>query len=230
MIGMQQPRRGATVADSAERKEALKAFQKERRLLLIVAAVLLAHQLLGVTVERSAETLGIKIEFQSDHDIAIIAAAGWAWVFVRYWQCLYTREPEFPTEIGDRVGWKSRRRFLDRQLRRIWMKDLLENHPETIRQRVTIEIQDKDDETFRVTQEWLDPAAKVPPGRRFSHSSAHTEKAPGVPGWVRASIHLWSRVWAIGATSYGTDYIFPGVLGALPAFIAAGRLAVQALR
>ncbi len=59
-------------------------LRKERRLLIIVSLVFLAHLLFGLTVDRSAETLGFKFEVRDPQDVWIFVGAIWLWALLRY--------------------------------------------------------------------------------------------------------------------------------------------------
>jgi len=69
-----------------------------------------------------------------------------------------------------------------------------------------------------VLRQWRDiPKEKLPPGRRWSSSETGPvvyKKPKGLFGQI---IHAWSRAWTLTVTSYGTDYVLPLVIGALPA-------------
>lgn len=57
-------------------------FFRERRLLLGVSVVLLAHQCLGITVGNSAETLGLRFEIADPSTIWWVVWAIWLWTAV----------------------------------------------------------------------------------------------------------------------------------------------------
>ncbi len=68
-------------------------FFRERRLLLGVSMVLLAHQLLGITVGNSAETLGVRFEIADPSKIWWAVWAVWLWTAVCVAQQLNSIRP-----------------------------------------------------------------------------------------------------------------------------------------
>jgi hypothetical protein len=91
-------------------------LRKERRLLIIVSLVFLAHLLFGLTVDRSAETLGFKFEVRDPEDVWRFVAAIWAWALLRY--CLYFHDyidEEMLIDVKSREykahGWIATRRL-----------------------------------------------------------------------------------------------------------------------
>lgn len=92
-------------------------FFRERRLLLGVSVVLLAHQLLGITVEKSAETLGLRFDIADPSRIWWAVWAVWLWTAVCVVQQLNSIKPSshYPMnrddEIRDRLSdWVGTRR------------------------------------------------------------------------------------------------------------------------
>jgi hypothetical protein len=75
-------------------------FFRERRLLLGVSVVLLAHQLLGITVGKSAETLGLHFEIDDPSMIWWTVWAVWLWTATCAAQQLNSIKPreEYPTD------------------------------------------------------------------------------------------------------------------------------------
>jgi hypothetical protein len=218
-----------------DKKDALETFRKERRLLLAVAAVLLAHQILGVTVGKSAETLGLKIEFQNDHDIAILTAAIWLWIFVRYCQCLYTLRPAFPNPRADETLAKMQAWIVKRRLVRKHLKILDGQRKDANRKAVEITLKDRGAAQtaykghgpvriahyyrYHFVHLWHDKGAPEADEHKFNRSDSGDSSQPCPTGYFGAALSLGARAWAFIVTSYGTDYVLPGLIGGLPAAI-----------
>ena len=106
-------------------------FFRERRLLLGVSVVLLAHQLLGITVDKSAETLGLRFEIEDPSKIWWAVWAAWVWTAVCVVQQLNSIKPssKYPkdrdNEIRDRLSdW-----VVTRMVRRAALKYFKSNVP-----------------------------------------------------------------------------------------------------
>ena len=107
--------------------DAQNRFFRERRLLLGVSVVLLAHQLLGITVGNSAETLGLRFEIDDPSKIWWAVWAIWLWTAVCVIQQLNSIRPRsvYPKErdeetrnrLGDRTAVRMVRRAAMRHLR-----------------------------------------------------------------------------------------------------------------
>ncbi|MDA8350775.1 MAG: hypothetical protein M0038_18610, partial [Pseudomonadota bacterium] len=78
-------------------------FFRERRLLLGVSVVLLAHQLLGITVGNSAETLGLRFEIGDPSRIWWAVWLIWLWTAICVVQQLNSIRPRtvYPKERYD---------------------------------------------------------------------------------------------------------------------------------
>jgi mRNA interferase HigB len=59
-------------------------FFRERRLLLSVSLVLLAHQLLGITVGKSTDTLGLHFDIEDPSKIWWAVWALWLWTLAQF--------------------------------------------------------------------------------------------------------------------------------------------------
>jgi hypothetical protein len=73
-------------------------LQRERRILLAVSFVLLAHQILGIEVNNSAESLGLRFDVANPARLWVGVWVIWGWAIIRYAQLLYSFRPgeEFP--------------------------------------------------------------------------------------------------------------------------------------
>jgi hypothetical protein len=71
---------------------------REKRLLLAVSVILLAHQLLGITISSSAETMGLRFEIEKPERLFVGIWLVWLWALLRYLQLLYSLRPraDFP--------------------------------------------------------------------------------------------------------------------------------------
>jgi hypothetical protein len=85
-------------------------FFRERRLLLGVSVILLAHQLLGISVGKSADTLGLHFDIEDPSKLWLALWAMWAWAIVCYAQQLNSLKPwsKYPKERDDEIrSWLS---------------------------------------------------------------------------------------------------------------------------
>ena len=106
-------------------------FFRERRLLLGVSVVLLAHQLLGITVERSAETLGLRFDIEDPSKIWWAVWAVWLWTAVCVVQQLNSIKlrSEYPKNRDDEIRDRLSDWAVTRMVRRAAMKHLRVNVP-----------------------------------------------------------------------------------------------------
>jgi hypothetical protein len=76
-------------------------FLRERRLLLGISLVLLDHQYLGIEIERSGESVGLKFTFPEDlHRLWAAIWLVWAWAVICYLQIWYSStERSYPTNV-----------------------------------------------------------------------------------------------------------------------------------
>ena len=65
-------------------------FFRERRLLLALSLILLAHQLLGITVGKAADAVGLHFEVDKPERLFIAVWVMWTWTFICYAQQLST--------------------------------------------------------------------------------------------------------------------------------------------
>ena len=101
-------------------------FFRERRLLLGVSVVLLAHQLLGITVGNSAETLGLRFEIGDPSRIWWAVWAIWLWTAVCVVQQLNSIRPRtvYPKDRNEETRDRLSDWIAVRRVRRVAMKHL----------------------------------------------------------------------------------------------------------
>jgi hypothetical protein len=111
-------------------------FFRERRLLLGVSVVLLAHQLLGITVGKAADTLGLHFEINDPAQIWWAVWAVWLWTAVSAAQQLNTLKPksEYPHDRDEETryrlsDWVAVRKV--RQIAKPRLRSLLSRQSET---------------------------------------------------------------------------------------------------
>jgi hypothetical protein len=68
-------------------------LHRERRLVLAVSVVLLAHQILGIDISNDAESLGLRFQVNNPQRVWTAVWFLWLWAFVRYSQVLYSFGP-----------------------------------------------------------------------------------------------------------------------------------------
>lgn len=110
-------------------------FFRERRLLLGTSAVLLAHQLLGITVTNSAETLGLRFEIADPSKIWWAVWAVWLWTAVCVVQQLNSLRPRttYPKDRDDETRDRLSDWIAVKRVRREAMKHLRPTVPRTLR-------------------------------------------------------------------------------------------------
>ena len=84
---------------SADARELLRGqLLREKRLLLLVSAILVAHQWLGIQVTNSVESLGFHFEITNPTRLWSGVWVVWGWALLRYMQLLYSFSPrkDFP--------------------------------------------------------------------------------------------------------------------------------------
>lgn len=104
-------------------------FFRERRLLLAVSALLLAHQMLGISVGKGAETLGLHFDIEDPSRLWWALSAVWGWAMVSSIQQFNALKPwsKYPRDRDEEARvWLSDRVVL-RWVRRRALKYLRDN-------------------------------------------------------------------------------------------------------
>jgi hypothetical protein len=189
-------------------------LRKERRLLIVTSLVFLAHLWFGLTVDKGAETLGLKFEVTDPNDIWRLVAILWAWALLRYG--LF-----FHDYTDDDMGTEHKRRTIRFHERltalRLRLAAMLHGAKGVERRwRVTVGVKFLAPPTRTVADTLCYPDARVtymwPPNR----SDAGTRNVTIEPGWERfALIYAWLQLTFV--TRYGTEYFVPFILGLAPA-------------
>lgn len=106
--------------------DAQERFFRERRLLLGVSVVLLAHQLLGITVENSAETLGLRFQIGDPSKVWWVVWAIWLWTAICVVQQLNSIRPRavYPKDRNEETRDRLSDRMAVRRVRRAAIKHL----------------------------------------------------------------------------------------------------------
>lgn len=106
-------------------------FFRERRLLLGISVVLLAHQLLGITVGSNAETLGLRFEIADPSKIWWAVWAIWLWTAICVIQQLNSIRPRsvYPEDRNEETRDRLSDRIAVRRVRRAAMKHLRSTVP-----------------------------------------------------------------------------------------------------
>lgn len=106
---------------TADSQELLRGqLLREKRLMLLVSAILLAHQWLGIRVTNSVESLGFHFEIASPARLWIGVGIVWIWALVRYGQLLYSFSPsrDFPHDRYIKTRMKLCDWIITRQVQR----------------------------------------------------------------------------------------------------------------
>lgn len=95
-------------------------FFRERRLLLGLSLALLAHQVLGISVGKSAESLGIRFVVPNPSLLWKAVAVIWAWTLVSYWQLFNTLRPlqDYPDQRDAELRERLSQQLMTWQVRR----------------------------------------------------------------------------------------------------------------
>jgi hypothetical protein len=116
--------------DDAFRELIRGQLQRERRLLLAISLVLLAHQILGIKVSSSAESFGLHFDVANPERLWTAVWAVWLWATLRYAQLLNSFGPlsDFPVareaETRERLyGWIAMR-SVRKEARAIFNKEV----------------------------------------------------------------------------------------------------------
>lgn len=115
-------------------------FFRERRLLLGVSVVLLAHQLLGITVGNSAETLGLRFEISDPSRIWWAVWAIWLWTAVCVVQQLNSIRPRtvYPKDRNEETRDRLSDWIAVRRVRRAAMKHLRATVPRKLNRKFEV--------------------------------------------------------------------------------------------
>jgi hypothetical protein len=127
-------------------------FFRERRLLLGVSVILLAHQLLGITVGKGTETLGLHFEIEDPSKLWWALWAVWAWAIVCCLQQLNALKPwtKYPKDRDEEA--------------RVWLSDNVVLF--SVRRRALKHLQDKIGKELnpQFTIQWIGRDKSDPPG------------------------------------------------------------------
>lgn len=229
---------------------AMERLFRERRLLLGVSVVLLAHQLLGISVGKGAETLGLHFEIDNPERLWLGVWVIWLWAFISYAQQVNSVRPFsfFPRSRQSGVY----QRLCDRLVR--WGTTL------RVRASFRRQVPWANRTSVRVEKQWraiynsiphiatrfqmlwkyepenpaavnlLDDAGQVD-GWFTLHGGVltHADGTRGRSGDVWVPEHLVERrrwlwalavVWTWTTTSFATDYLVPVGIGLAPPAIA----------
>jgi|GEM_PF-5760055 len=104
---------------------------KERRLLLGVSLVLLAHQLLGITINKDAETLGLRFDIENPERVFLGIWLVWGWCLWRFVQLMYSLKArsEYPLDTRT-TAWRV---VCDRVLLRLVRKEAVALYNKEVR-------------------------------------------------------------------------------------------------
>lgn len=110
-------------------------FFRERRLLLAVSVVLLAHQVLGITVGNSGETLGLRFDIADPSKIWWAVWAVWLWTVICVVQQLNSIRPRtaYPKDRDDETRDRISDWIAVKRVRRDAMKHLRSTAPRELR-------------------------------------------------------------------------------------------------
>jgi hypothetical protein len=114
-------------------------FFRERRLLLGISVVLLAHQLLGITIDKSAETLGLRFQIDDPAKIWWAVWAVWLWTAICAVQQLnsITIRSEYPKDRTEEIRGRLSDWIAVRRVRKDAMKHLRQSLPRALKPKFT---------------------------------------------------------------------------------------------
>lgn len=230
---------------------AMERLFRERRLLLGVSLVLVAHQLLGITVGKGAETLGLHFDIDNPDRLWLGVWMIWLWAFVSYTQQLNSIRPFslFPRERQSavyqglcnrlvrwittvRVRASFRRQVIAANRTSVKAeKQWRAAHNEIVCIATSFQLLWKHEPDNPAAVSLLDDAGQVD-GWFIVESGdlKHRDGTRGCSGSVWVPIQMVERrrwlwalavVWTWATTSFATDYLVPVGLGLAPPAIAA---------
>lgn len=239
-----------------ESNAAIERLFRERRLLLGVSIVLLAHQLLGIKVGQGAETLGLHFEIDNPERLFWGVWLVWLWAFVCYAQQLNSLRPliRFPrdrrTEVYQALGNRFARWTTTWRVRASFRRQVTAPH------RTSVEMQGQHRSVYNTIDSvatkfqllWkrepddpravnlLDTVGTVK-GWFITDAGdlAHVDGTRGRSGtvWVpvrliegRRWLWLLAVTWTWATTSFATDYVVPLGIGLAPPVIAGASFVV----
>ena len=115
-------------------------FFRERRLLLGVSVVLLAHQVLGITVDKSAETLGLRFQIDDPGKIWWAVWAVWLWTAICAVQKLNSIKlrSEYPNDRGDEIRGSLSDWIAVRRVRKDALNHLRKSFPRALKPKFAV--------------------------------------------------------------------------------------------
>jgi hypothetical protein len=193
------------------------SLRKERRLLILSSLVLIAHVGFGLTVERGADTLGLKFQVRNPGDVWIFVSVVWAWALVRY--SLFFGDyidDDMLTEVKRREYW-THEWVATRRARKLQLSEGLIGRPPNPSAVVMIDLGDTPKEGFAGTLHYdVAHVTVITPNEAGGTDSG----GAGLPQrFEPAEVRLIRcYAWAHLAvtTRYGTEYFVPFALGLSP--------------
>ncbi len=192
------------------------ALMKERLLLIGASAVLIAHLVFNVTIEKSAETLGLKFEIDDPNKLWWVVWSVWAWALFRYTLYFFDFErSDMKTELAT-FKFRAHARVVSLSMR--WKAGTVgvENRPPAWLGVKVVDVQlGPSFPEKRPGGEWEYPTASI---RMVWHDSDSGHfKAPQIisRGWLFwSTICAWARL--LLTTRHGTEYFAPFLIGLAP--------------
>jgi hypothetical protein len=185
----------------AEQSDRLREhFSRERRFLLVVSVILLAHELLGISVAKSVEALGLHLEIENPERLFWGVWIVWTWAFIRYLQLLYSLEPRsaYPLDRRTRAWNRLVEVILMRRVRKEARTAFDAEVPRSLQIDLRVEGAGREHKTINragrveadnlwyvinVTRRWRDPVEPNPPlAVHMIGSSSRVRKDAGT--WV----------------------------------------------
>jgi hypothetical protein len=199
-------------------------LRKERRLLIIVSLVFLAHLLFGLTVDRSAETLGFRFEVRDPEDVWLFVGAVWLWALLRYWLYFHDYNDADMAIDLKRREYRAHEWIVIRRIRRIKEPEEILGHKPNRRSKIEVDLGEAPKPGFnqRLIYERAHVSVATPDAKGGARSSGSTMPQAFGPIEVRLlRCFAWMHLFV--TTRYGTEYFVPFILGAAPALVIAWR-------
>jgi hypothetical protein len=208
------------------------AMMKERRLLIAASGVLIAHLAFGITVENSAETLGLKFTMADPSKLWWLVWIVWGWSMFRY--IIYFHDFDRADLHADLWTFRFRAHewFVRTRLRyRTGTEGIQNRAPRWGGVKVfTVNLGMVPER--RPGGAWLYPNADITLHLRQDGGTdiLNFHEAQTIPaGWLRAT-GAWAWLRVLLLSRHGTEYFAPFAMGAAPLVIQLYPLAIHLYR
>ena len=163
--------------------------------------MLLAHQLLGITVDKSAESLGLRFEIEDPSRIWWAVWAVWVWTAVCVVQQLNSIKPssKYPKDRDDEIRDRLSDWVVTRMVRRAALKHLKSNVPRSLKPKFAVKFAGRSESTGTQQERFVHSGVSVEARWHCNDSNAAAAKAAELDKAMEA------RGWRCPGGSVGKD-------------------------